>query len=1630
MAAKPRRPTNKTPRTYASGGGDATASGVNFQQSLGALIASWMLTQAPMDSRLTMGAVRVRTLRMETEAPLDDVLAETSGGGYVAMQAKSKLSSSRQLASEFGKTIDQIVRQWRLCREGKGDHGWDRPLAADKDRFVIVCGPDSPATIRQHLARGLEARRQIGPTVLTKTERRALRDFDTCLRLAWGSAVTDPLTDTLVRQISQITYVVVIDPLGADRAAMTTSLRAACEDPDDATSTLTLLERVSGDLMENRGGVDLAGLRQRLITRGARLSARPDFRPDIEALRAYSLQAAELLRVHEAIESDPGNPIGIARRCQPSVDASALGGHLLLTGEPGAGKSAVINALGRRLRMSGHPVVELAVDRFSVQSLEGLTQALGLNHSLVEVLKAWDGPGHAFLLIDALDASRGGPAEGTFKRLIESVIELRGRWCVIASIRSFDLRLGQNFRTLFRGTPPDSQYCSPDFSSVRHIEVPTWNEQEFAELLERSSRLAAILHSGPDKLREIALVPFNTRLLADLIASGAVGTDFRAVDSQIALLNLYWERRIERHGTAAEVCLRKVVATMIEQRSLRAPRLSVAQDHPAMIDALTAEGVLILADQTRLVQFRHHLLFDYVASRVFLSAHDIVSGAAHLAKADGLGLLLGPAMRFLLQGLWTEESSRQRFWNAATHLLGSKDGDPVIAGVTSRTAAELAFTADDVIPLASAIAKGDPNAIRALAHVVGAVAVRLEDEKNVAQAPWVNLALELSANPAPVANLLRLLSFLLVDRVKDEALRHELGIAVRALLKYGLTLPDSRSIATPAISFVADTMATDPPASSALLSQVFDDVRFEKFAAEEAPTLARKIASIAQADPKFAADIYREVYTREVQDTRQTSMGTGRILNLTSNARQDFGMARWSLGEYFPKFLAYAPVEATQGFLAAMDGYVAREHSVPEELVAIRSTGPEGDVLLQPDWSHIWAHDINPQFAEDGDTLLSKFATFLEKGDEPAGMRAASLAKQHAHLSAVWSRIFMAAALRGGALADLAAPYAMRIDFVLNTDTRKDAIDLVSVHYERYSESERRQFEASVLEADPEGRDESGGTHRRLSQRVFGAIGRERLLSDKARAAFDYLTPYPGETNPRLYNVTVEPMTPSTNYWMDETTRADPATTRATEAIEAVKAALHLGPSDTLAPDNLDAALGVLGALRTESDAGAIPDATLNHRADGYFAQGMHKLVSSALITAETSSHIVAQLIDWIESSSVSSNPEVNDKSEANFERNQAWGAPSARMEAAEAALDLILKRPETYPRLRPTVDRALQDPHPAVRLQSASRLVRIWDLDREGFWQYANQFIATERNQAVLDGLICTVLSTVMWHGAERQVAGMVLPLLDRFQAEEPRCKALYPHLIQMVLQLWLHFDLPEAAAAVNAWFADCLDHPTEVLQTLVVLRGDYIAGMRGDSSPMTQRLRATHLLIISVAQAANDLAIYTDQGVLSDTETERARTAVKILDTACQQLFFATGAFRDPNTQADAAPTLTIDEMRAVLRDLTPTFRLIATHGGPHTIYYLIQMLEYMIDANPAGVFDLVSLAVLKGGRESGYQFESLAADLMIKLFGRYLADHKEIFNDPQRRNALLEALETFVAVGWPAARRLFYRLPDILN
>ena len=134
------------------GGGAAASAGMRFEQQLGALFGSMILSQRPMDESLDLGNAVPVSVRFETEAPVDDILVETSEGGYVAVQAKRSLALSPKLDSPFGSTILQFVRHWMACRDG-GRRPWQRRLDPRIDRLVLAAAGRSGDAARRHRGR-------------------------------------------------------------------------------------------------------------------------------------------------------------------------------------------------------------------------------------------------------------------------------------------------------------------------------------------------------------------------------------------------------------------------------------------------------------------------------------------------------------------------------------------------------------------------------------------------------------------------------------------------------------------------------------------------------------------------------------------------------------------------------------------------------------------------------------------------------------------------------------------------------------------------------------------------------------------------------------------------------------------------------------------------------------------------------------------------------------------------------------------------------------------------------------------------------------------------------------------------------------------------------------------------------------------------------------------------------------------------------------------------------------------------------------------------------------------------------------------------------------------------------------
>ena len=120
---------------------------------------------------------------------------------------------------------------------------------------------------------------------------------------------------------------------------------------------------------------------------------------------------------------------------------------------------------------------------FRLTGISDFRRELGLTNDLLDVLAAWPGAESGVFIIDALDATRGGPSEAVIAAIIELAVARHGeRWSIVASIRTFDLLNGRRFREVMRGVPPILGFAEADLTQVRHFRIPHLSVEELAGL--------------------------------------------------------------------------------------------------------------------------------------------------------------------------------------------------------------------------------------------------------------------------------------------------------------------------------------------------------------------------------------------------------------------------------------------------------------------------------------------------------------------------------------------------------------------------------------------------------------------------------------------------------------------------------------------------------------------------------------------------------------------------------------------------------------------------------------------------------------------------------------------------------------------------------------------------------------------------------------------------------------------------------------------------------------------------------------------------------------------------------------------------------------------------------------------
>ncbi len=1549
---------------------------------MAALAAVRMLVGDPLPASWTPnGSGAIASVSLEARDTVDDVVVRLQGDRRCLINAKANLTLGAKPASPFGKALAQVLA--RLAEPG---------FDPARERLVLSTTSGASAAIRTGLKvlcqRARDgAARTWDDLATTAEERKALDFVRKHVRHARGCGPEDDWAPThgLLSVLSVAVLSLENGEGDAERALQRLRL---CVAPDRATLAWRTICDEMVRLGADRSGVDREGLRGVLRAHAVPLLDAPDLLPDITQLRKISDQARRALTPNASLPptAPHTSPIEIPRRVSDEIATAGAGGHLLVVGEPGAGKTGAMLQAARRIEANGRPVLLLQADSPDVARLRDGTDASGVRRSVGEVLEAiGEAPGVLFL--DALDAARGDRAARAAADLIRIVREEARGWTVVASVRRFDLRHDRTWQRNFPGAPPSPSFADPEFSLVRHVYVPLLDEREIAAACAAGPLHEAHALACP-ATRELLRSPFHLRLVAELLVAGVAPRNAVRATSRSGLLAQHWAERVTGRGsdsTAREAVLSACARLMVERRSLRCSKaaLALVTGQPNVLDALLSDGVLAEDPVSGEVSYPHHVLFDHAMARLVLSLG--TDPDVFRATLAGPALLtLAPAAGIAVASAWEAgaDDKRHAYWQTALALASSEDV-ALACAVVAREAAARAANGADFERLGNALRRwpGGPHRIAALRltrHLVqslsaGTTPAAPDDPADDAWA-WLALRLSEECDPGELGPC-RMLMHVLAERsaATTEAQTAWAQAARRCLAKTAAQENPGKADIWTFVEAVIRTAPADRRAAEAELLPLLSAERLQRRGEIDLGGFAHQSARLVRELPGlYAHAVTAAMLVPKPGRDEPTDMSGSLILPLTFNRRQDFEHNVWQLLQHFESFAAGDPVAASQVAVQVTDAATVGERPRHWTLT-FRAFGEDRSV-----------HTL-PRHHEQVEDLLTAWrrglATRLGRGldeDTLAALRATAAGTS----SMLWVALLELSAdyPRGlhEYLAEALVP-AMLGDFRLGTSADR----LLGALHESGSPEQRGRLERQLL---------AGETGRWALRRLPD----ENLATEEARTAVLAPLSAPGRpAQPEPSQPVGDPRTEPTSTLRD--------------ALEAAKSAIGEDPG------------GTAECLANATVWRAIVDL---RNALGEASPDDVAAPQAWVLVANTCRHTLEAC--WRDGAPAAEPPSdcrgmvLEAAAAAAAHADDAWD--EVKKEAGYGLLLLLRHGRTPDAELKAAVLRLSNDPLRETRRHLVSVANLACRADPELAWQLVERCVADAEDVATLDAA-CKALFQFHRQNPARAVAIYAAALRRKVESEngdEPENPLICATALHVAT------GHPEALRVLTDALSEAVLRKRAAVTCLSWLR-NLVSVRTPEQLPEAEVERARSLFALITKCTCDVIEGWLRDAAVGSATPEPVQEAFRAADEAARSLLFASGA-RDDRTGAEEDPSDPVTRRR-FLAWAGPLLRRLGAVPHPAVTHYVIQTLASFHDVDPdAAVAEVLSVA-LGGGERGGYQLESLAVDLVVEVVQRALASGV-VRGDPVLQDQVRRTLELFASVGWPKAYQLAVQMPFLLR
>jgi hypothetical protein len=320
--------------------------------------------------------------------------------------------------------------------------------------------------------------------------------------------------------------------------------------------------------------------------------------------------------------------------------------------------------------------------------------------------------------------------------------------------------------------------------------------------------------------------------------------------------------------------------------------------------------------------------------------------------------------------------------------------------------------------------------------------------------------------------------------------------------------------------------------------------------------------------------------------------------------------------------------------------------------------------------------------------------------------------------------------------------------------------------------------------------------------------------------------------------------------------------------------------------------------------------------------------------------------------------------------------------------------------------------------------------LDPDWAWSQLEHVLAKEKTRGVV-GAAIEALANLAYQNIPRAIRA-AKGVLRRYKGKNgpgmATCQSLATTLIFDFHIFGVNTEADKFAVAITS---DVRGNADTIRQLIARYSNNLLAGSVDDpegsnNQPRLKTLALYHLLTEkSFCEIDERISRLDVRAFDSWPESDQAtvRSMFGILDEVTLRLHLAVGARHDGSRAGDEISP----ERARLYTEAKPILARLAIAAVAPIAHHLIQTLETFIPLDPSGIFALIAQSV-KSADQGGYSTEPMAADLIVRIVERYLADYRSVFVDHDRMSDLMDCLDAFVRAGWPSAQSLTFRLAEI--